>query len=167
MAILPIRTYPDPVLRKPCCDAQPGSDAVRKLAEEMLETMYSAPGIGLAAPQVGLNMRLIVVDVGSALGQRDPHVLLNPSITASAESIAFEEGCLSLPEFTQEVERARVVQVSYTDLEGNRRSLLAEDLFAVTLQHEIDHLNGRLLLDYASLVRRDMYRRKARKQKAL
>jgi len=167
MAILPIRTYPDPVLRQECGDAEPGTDMIRKLSEDMLETMYSAPGVGLAAPQVGLAIGIIVVDAGSAMGQRDPHVLLNPVITASAESIAFEEGCLSLPEFTQEVQRARVVQVSYTDLEGNRRNLLAEDLFAVTLQHEIDHLHGRLLLDYASMVRRDMYRRKARKKKAL
>lgn len=167
MAILPVRTYPDPILRQECVEAEPGTGTIRKLAEDMLETMYSAPGVGLAAPQVGLNMNLIVVDTGNAMGERDPHVLLNPRITASSGFVAFEEGCLSLPEFTQEVDRAQFIEVSFTDLEGSRRNLLAQDLFAVAIQHEMDHLHGRLLLDYASLVRRDMYRRKARKKKAL
>jgi peptide deformylase len=166
MAILPIRTYPDPVLRKKSPEAEPGTGDIRKLAEDMLETMYSAPGIGLAAPQVGLNTRMIVVDVKGALGNPDPHVFLNPVITASSDRVAFEEGCLSLPEFTLEVDRSRVIQVTYTDLEGSQKSLLAEDLLAVVIQHEIDHLNGRLLVDYASPIRRDIYRRKARKMKA-
>jgi len=167
MSILTVRTYPDPILRQECVEADPGNGTIRRLAEDMLETMYSAPGVGLAAPQVGLNLRLIVVDTGSAMGERDPHVLLNPRITGSSGSVAFEEGCLSLPEFTQEVDRAQFIEVSFTDLEGNPRTLLAQDLFAVAIQHEMDHLHGRLLLDYASLVRRDMYRRKARKKKAL
>ena len=100
-----------------------GTETARKLAEDMLETMYAAPGVGLAAPQVGHDVKMIVVDAGNATGQRDPHVLLNPVITASSESISFEEGCLSLPEFTQEVERSRVIQVSFTDLGGNRRNI--------------------------------------------
>jgi peptide deformylase len=167
MAILPIKTFPDPVLRRACEEAEPGTDRIRKLAEDMLETMYAAPGIGLAAPQVGENIRMIAVDVGGALGNSDPHILLNPKITASSDSVAFEEGCLSLPEFTLEVDRARVIQVTCRNLDGTEKTLIAEDLLAVAIQHEIDHLDGRLLVDYASSVRRDMYRRKVRKMKAL
>jgi peptide deformylase len=164
MAILPIRTFPDPVLRRVCGEAEPGTGMIRRLAADMLETMYAAPGIGLAAPQVGESTRVITIDVGGALGISEPHILLNPKITASSDSVAFEEGCLSLPEFTLEVDR--VIQVSCLDLEGNEKTLLAEDLLAVAIQHEIDHLDGRLLVDYASPIRRDIYRRKARKMKA-
>jgi peptide deformylase len=167
MAILPVRTFPDPVLRRTCGEAEPGTERIRQLAANMLETMYAAPGIGLAAPQVGESIRLITVDVGGALGNSEPHIMLNPKITASSGSTAFEEGCLSLPEFTLEVDRARVIQVECLDLEGNEKTVLAEDLFAVAIQHEMDHLDGRLLVDYASPVRRDMYRRKARKMRAL
>jgi peptide deformylase len=166
MPILPIRIYPDPVLRRVCEEAEPGTDKIMNLAGDMLETMYAAPGIGLAAPQVGVNTRMIVVDVGGALGNPDPQVLLNPKITASSESIAFEEGCLSLPEFTLEVDRARIIQVSHHDLEGFEKTFLAEDLLAVAIQHEIDHLDGCLLVDYTSAVTRDTYRRSVRKMKA-
>ena len=166
MPLLPIRTYPDPVLRRECIPAEPGTDEIRKLAEDMLETMYAAPGIGLAAPQVGESLRMIVVDVFGHLGERNPQILLNPEILSSSESIAFEEGCLSLPEFTVEVERPRLIEVKYQDLDGSILKIVAEDLFAVAIQHEMDHLEGKLLLDHASLVKRDMYRRKARKMKA-
>jgi len=166
MAILPIRTFPDPVLRRVCEEAEPGSEKTRRLAADMLETMYAAPGVGLAAPQIGENIRLITIDVGGALGASDPHILLNPRITASSESVAFEEGCLSLPEFNLEVDRARVIQVTCQDLDGNEKTILAQDIFAVAIQHEMDHLEGRLLIDYASSIKRDMYRRKARKMKA-
>lgn len=166
MPLLPIRTYPDPVLRRECQPAEPGTDEIRKLAADMIETMYAAPGIGLAAPQVGQSIRMIVIDVFGNLGERDPHVLLNPEILSSEESVAFEEGCLSLPEFTVEVDRARIVEVKYLDLDGAGKTMAAEDLLAVAIQHEMDHLEGRLLLDHASVVRRDIYRRKARKMKA-
>ena len=166
MPLLNIRTYPDPVLRRECRPAEPGTDEIRKLAEDMLETMYAAPGIGLAAPQVGESLRMIVVDVFGHLGERNPQILLNPEILSSSESIAFEEGCLSLPEFTVEVERPRLIEVKYQDLDGSILKIVAEDLFAVAIQHEMDHLEGKLLLDHASLVKRDMYRRKARKMKA-
>jgi peptide deformylase len=132
----------------------------------MVETMYAAPGIGLAAPQVGVSVKMIVVDVCAHLGEPDPRILLNPEILTAFETIAFEEGCLSLPEFTVEVERPRIVQVKYHDLEGAELKITAEDLFAVAIQHEMDHLEGRLLLDHASSVRRSNYRRKARKMKA-
>lgn len=165
MAILPIITFPDPVLRRVCSEAEPDTEEINRLAEGMLETMYAAPGIGLAAPQVGQSIRLITVDVGGPMGVSDPHVLLNPKINASSESVAFEEGCLSLPEFTLEVERARVIQVTCQDLDGNEKTIFAEDIFAVAIQHEMDHLEGRLLVDYASSIKRDLYRRKARRMK--
>jgi len=166
LPLLPIRTYPDPVLRRECSPAEPDTDEIRKLAEEMLETMYAAPGIGLAAPQVGESLRMVVVDVFGHLGERNPHILLNPEILSFSENIAFEEGCLSLPEFTVEVNRPRLIEVKYQDLDGTILKIKAEDLFAVAIQHEMDHLEGKLLLDHASLVKRDMYRRKARKMKA-
>jgi len=166
LPLLPIRTYPDPVLRRECKPAEPGTDEIRKLAEDMIETMYAAPGIGLAAPQVGESVRMVVVDIFGHLGEQDPQVLLNPEIVSCSETTAFEEGCLSLPEFTVEVQRPRVVEVSYQDLEGEKRTITAEDLFAVAIRHEMDHLEGRLLLDHASAVRRDTYRRKVRKMKA-
>jgi len=166
LPLLPIRTYPDPVLRRECKPAEPGTAEIKRLAGDMIETMYAAPGIGLAAPQVGQSVRMVVVDIFGHLGERDPQVLLNPEIVSCSETIAFEEGCLSLPEFTVEVERPRIVEIKYQDLEGENRTITAEDLFAVAIQHEMEHLEGRLLLDHASAVRRDMYRRKARKMKA-
>lgn len=166
LALLPIRTYPDPVLRRKCSPAEPGTAEIRRLAEDMIETMYAAPGIGLAAPQVGESVRMVIVDIFAHLGEPDPKVMLNPEILSFSDNIAFEEGCLSLPEFTHEVERPRVVEVKYQDLDGSEIKLKAEDLFAVAIQHEMDHLEGRLLLDYASMVKRDIYRRKARKMKA-
>ena len=166
MPFLPVRTYPDPVLRRECKPAEPGSAHIRKLAEDMIETMYAAPGIGLAAPQVGESIRILVVDIFGHLGEREPRVLLNPVIVSSSEITAFEEGCLSLPEFTVEVPRPRVVEIRYQDLEGAEIKIIAEDLHAVAIQHEMDHLEGRLLLDHASAVRRQMYHRLARKMKA-
>lgn len=132
----------------------------------MLETMYAAPGVGLAAPQVGESLRMVVVDVFGHLGERNPQVFLNPEILSASEIIAFEEGCLSLPEFTHEVERPRLIEVKYQDLDGATLKIAAQDLFAVAIQHEMDHLEGKLLLDHSSRVKRDMYRRKARKMKA-
>ena len=166
MPILPIKTFPDPVLRRACEDAVPGTEVIRKLAAEMLETMYAAPGIGLAAPQVGISIRMVVVDVANAIGSPDPIALLNPRILTSSEHVAFEEGCLSLPDFTVEVDRARVVQVQFEDLDGNTKTIAAEDLHAVAIQHEMDHLEGKLLVDHASSVRRDLYKRRVRKRKS-
>jgi len=166
LALLPIRTYPDPVLRRECKPADSGSDEMKRLAKDMIETMYAAPGVGLAAPQIGVNVRMVIVDAFVQSEERDPKVMLNPEILSSSGSIAFEEGCLSLPELTLEVDRPRIIEVKYQDLEGSEIKIMAQDLFAVVIQHEIDHLEGRLLLDRASLVKRDMYRRKARKMKA-
>jgi len=166
LPLLPIKTYPDPVLRRKCKLAEPGNADIRKLAGEMTATMYAAPGIGLAAPQVGESVRMIVVDIFNHLGEPDPHVILNPELINSYETTAFEEGCLSLPEFMIEIQRPRIVEIKYQNLAGEEIKITAEDLFAVAIQHEMDHLEGRLLLDHASALKRNMYRRRAREMKA-
>ena len=166
MAILPIRTFPDPVLRRTCEDAEPATDQVRRLATDMLETMYAAPGIGLAAPQVGENIRLITVDVGGALGTSDPQVLLNPRITASSETIAYEEGCLSLPEIYEDVARPERLTLKAQDRDGNAYELEAEGLLARAICHEIDHLDGRLIVDYISSLKRNLIKKKMKKRLA-
>lgn len=163
MAIMEIKIFPDPVLRAECADAEPGTGFVRNLAADMLETMYAAPGVGLAAPQVGESLRLLVVDVTGHSGDPDPHVMLNPRILEREGEIAFEEGCLSFPELLVEIPRSRKVTVRYQDIEGADRELAAEDLLAVAVQHEMDHLEGKVILDYASVVKRDLYKRRARK----
>lgn len=171
MAILPILTFPNPVLRETCRDADPRDPLLPRLVEDMAETMYAAPGVGLAAPQVGVPIRLIVVDPRGAPkegepGERKPLAMLNPVILRREGSIAFEEGCLSLPEFRHDVPRARLITARYTGPDGALYEVTAEELFAVVIQHEMDHLEGRLLLDYANPLRRDFYRRKARKLSA-
>ncbi len=165
MAILHVLTFPNPVLRETCVEAVPGTDEITKLADDMLETMYIAPGIGLAAPQVGVCVKMIVVDImGSLSDESDPHILLNPEILQADEEItAFEEGCLSLPELKVHIERPRMVKVRFQDLGGAHREMLAEDLLAIAIQHEMDHLEGRLILDYATSIRKDQYRRKVKK----
>ena len=164
MAILHVLTFPDPVLRETCVEAVPGTDEIIKLADDMLETMYTAPGIGLAAPQIGVCVQMVVIDVMGPSGDSDPRILLNPEILqADEEIIAFEEGCLSLPELKVHIERPRMVKVRFRDLSGAHQELLAEDLLAVAVQHEMDHLEGRLILDYATPIRKDQYRRKVKK----
>ena len=166
MPLLPILTYPDPFLRLRCEDAVPGTLEIKRLADDMVETMYAAPGIGLAAPQVGKRVRMVIVDITGPAGDADPRVLLNPVLLEKSESVSFEEGCLSVPEFTLEIDRSRVIRVRYQDLDGDWLELMAEDLLAVAVQHEMDHLEGRLIIDYASTVRRDLYRRKIKKLRA-
>ncbi len=164
MPLLQIRTFPDPVLRETCEEAVPGTEEIKKLASGMLETMYAAPGIGLAAPQVGATVRLITIDLKGHNGEPDPHVLLNPTILeAHEETIAFEEGCLSLPELNVSIDRPKAIKISFQDLDGAAVELEVEDLLAIAIQHEMDHLEGRLILDYASIIRRDQYRRKVKK----
>ena len=163
MALLPIKTFPDPVLRRSCEDAVPCTDEIRKLAGDMLETMYAAPGIGLAAPQVGVSIRMVVVDVGNAIGQPDPVALLNPRILSSSEHIAFEEGCLSLPGFTATVARPARAVVRALDRSGQEKVLEGTGLLARALQHELDHLDGKLFVDRLRGIKRDVIVRKVRK----
>ena len=162
---LPILLVPDARLRLKARAVTAGDDdAVRALAPRMLAAMYAAPGIGLAAPQVGCHLRLIVVDCG---GKEDPApmVLVNPEITAESRERALrEEGCLSLPGLYADVERPERIKLRWRELDGTRREMEAEGLLGVCLQHEIDHLNGVLFVDHLSALKRNMMLRKLSKE---
>jgi peptide deformylase len=166
MAILPIRTYPDPVLAQPCHQVAAVDRSLVELADSMVETMYRADsGIGLAAPQVGEGCRLVVVDSDPAGERGTPLALFNPVIVeAGAARETAEEGCLSLPEHFAPVSRPRRVVVQALDREGRPFTLEAEGLLARCLQHELDHLEGRLVLDYVSPLKRALYRKKRLKE---
>ena len=140
---LEIRLFGDPVLRKMATDVTEIDGRLRKLAEEMFETMYAEPGIGLAAPQVGISERFFVYDTGEESG-----TLINPVVTESDETWVFEEGCLSVPGFHWDLERPKQIHVTGYDLDGNEVSLDADELFARCIQHEMDHLDGVLLVDH-------------------
>jgi peptide deformylase len=163
---LRILTPPAPVLRaraKPVTAAD--ADAVRDLVPRMFATMYRAPGIGLAAPQVGVGLRLAVVDLMPD-DRREPYVLINPEVVAASDETATrEEGCLSLPGQYADITRPARVKVRFEEATGERREIEAEGLFAACLQHEIDHLDGRLFIDYLSPVRRQMITRRMVKLK--
>lgn len=163
---LPILLVPDPHLRRKARLIVPGDeDAVRDLAPRMLATMYAAPGIGLAAPQVGSDLRLIVVDVAGKEEPPAPMILVNPEITAATKELAVrEEGCLSLPGQYADVERPARVKLRWQELDGSKREMEAEGLLGVCLQHEIDHLNGVLFVDHLSALKRNMLLRKLAKE---
>ena len=163
----PILIHPDPRLKKVCAPVSDLSDDLRKLADDMLETMYDAPGIGLAAPQIGVMDRLIVLDCVKEDGEQPrPMVMFNPEIVASSdETNVYEEGCLSIPEQYAEVKRPKLVDVRWIDRDGNEQSETFDDLWATCVQHEIDHLNGKLFIDYLGPMRRQMITRKMQKLK--
>jgi peptide deformylase len=166
MAILPIIVAPDPRLKKKCAPVERVDDTVRRLMDDMLETMYQAPGIGLAAPQVGVLKRVLVVDVGEQDEQRRPYLMANPElIWVSDEDATYEEGCLSLPEHYADVVRPGAIKVSYLDRDNEIRELDAEGLLATCIQHEMDHLDGILFVDHISALKRNMILRKLLKAK--
>jgi peptide deformylase len=156
MAIRPILVLPDQRLRA-VADAIPEVDEeIKTLAKDMLDTMYDAPGIGLAAPQIGVMKRIVVMDLAGEGETPDPIVMINPEITKFSDQIQVtEEGCLSIPELYYEVERPDAVTVQYTDLDGNEVVRDADGKLAVCIQHEIDHLDGVLYIDYLSRLKRD------------
>ncbi|GGJ06093.1 peptide deformylase [Neoroseomonas lacus] len=164
-ATLPILLVPDARLRAKAKPVAAGnSDAVRALSEKMLATMYAAPGIGLAAPQVGEMLRLVVIDLQKE-DARAPLVLVNPEVVAESDELATrEEGCLSLPNQYGDVTRPARVKVRYQDLTGAKREIEGEGLLSACLQHEIDHLNGVLFVDYLSVLKRNMLLRKLAKE---
>jgi peptide deformylase len=165
MAKLPIITLPDPLLRRPSRPVERVDDALRRLADDMLETMYAAPGVGLAAVQVGEPIRLIVLDTTKEDEARQSLVLINPQIVSVGEEMRLhEEGCLSIPDVRIDIERPSSVRISYIDRDGQTQQLAAEGLTATAIQHEIDHLNGKLIIDYLSRLKRDIIVRKFRKQ---
>lgn len=163
----PILLHPDPRLKKVSTEVSDISDALRVLADDMLETMYDAPGIGLAAPQVGVLERLIVLDcVKTEEGTPRPLVMFNPRILAcSDEKNIYEEGCLSIPEHYADVERPKVVEVEWMDRDGGLQRKTFDGLWATCVQHEIDHLDGKLFIDYLRPLRRQMITRKMVKLK--
>ena len=164
MAVRPIITLPDPLLRKASAPVERVDDALRALADDMLETMYAAPGVGLAAVQVGILRRLIVLDTAGKEEEPHPLVLINPEIlTLGSEMRVHEEGCLSIPDVRVEIERPGSLRVRYLDRDGKTQELEAEGLLATAIQHEIDHLNGRLIIDFLSRLKRDIIVRKFRK----
>jgi peptide deformylase len=166
MTIFPILTIPDPILRKKASSIERVDDELRRLADDMLATMYDAPGIGLAAPQIGISRRLVVMDPAKDDAPKTPIVMVNPEILQRSEEMRLhEEGCLSIPDVTAEVERPALIRVAFIDREGKPQEMELEGIWSTLVQHEIDHLNGILFIDYLSRLKRDMIVKKFTKQK--
>lgn len=163
MAILEISTYPDPVLAQKAKPVEQFDESLRRLLNDMAETMYVAPGVGLAAPQVGVSLQAIVVDASPMIEGSELIKLVNPVITFVEGESVYEEGCLSVPEFTAEVIRSAHIRVEGFDEYGNPVNIETNTFLATVLQHEIDHLNGVLFIDHLGRLKRDMIRRKLKK----
>lgn len=187
MAKLKIFTFPDLVLAKKAAPIPRVEKDLRRLADDMLETMYYAPGIGLAANQVGILSRILVIDTdydyeelkegerapegaevvaGGIITGRLPRIIINPEIIHKEGSIVFPEGCLSVPEFTADVKRSEKIKLQYQDIDGLTRTLDAEGLLAVAVQHELDHLEGKLFIDRLSPLKKETVKRRLRKERA-
>ena len=157
MTIKPLIILPDPLLRQVSKPIERVDADFQRLADDMLETMYDAPGIGLAAIQIGVPRRMLVIDVSREGEEKQPLIFVNPEIVASSdERSVYEEGCLSIPDYYAEVERPATVTVNYLDRDGKEQTVQADGLLATCLQHEIDHLNGVLFIDHISRLKRDM-----------
>jgi len=167
MALKKILIHPDPRLKKVATPVASVNDDLRRLADDMLETMYDAPGIGLAAPQIAVMNRMLVMDCAKEDDATpEPMVLINPEVVwTSEERNVYEEGCLSIPEQYAEVERPAEVEVSWMDLDGKTRRERFDGLWATCVQHEIDHLDGKLFIDYLRPLKRQMITRKMQKLK--
>lgn len=164
MSVKPLIILPDPLLRQVSKPVERVDAPLLKFAGDMLDTMYDAPGIGLAAIQVGEPLRLVVIDLAKEGEPPAPHVFINPEIVATGDDAnVHEEGCLSIPDYYAEVERPATVTVRYLDREGKQQEMQADGLMATCLQHEIDHLNGVLFIDHISKLKRDMVVRKFKK----
>jgi peptide deformylase len=188
MPKLKIFTFPDLVLAQKAKPIARVEKTFHKLADDMLETMYDAPGIGLAANQVGILERFVVIDtdydfeelpegekppkdaevvVGGIIRNRNPRLLFNPEIILKEGSTTFEEGCLSVPEYSAEVKRATKIKLQYQDIDGLTQTLMADGLLAIAIQHELDHLDGKLFIDRLSPLKKEMVRRRLREERAL
>lgn len=164
MAILPIVTVPDPLLKVVSSPVEAVNDEIRTLMDDMLETMYAAPGIGLAAIQVGRPIRVLVMDLSEDEEEPDPKFYVNPVITWTSEELAtYNEGCLSVPEQYADIVRPAECKVTYLDYNGDEQHLHAEGLFSTCIQHELDHLNGIVFIDYLSTLKRSIVVRKVKK----
>lgn len=165
MAVLEILRYPHPLLKKPCKEVEQIDEETKRLIQDMTETMYAANGIGLAACQVGVSRKIIVLDVSPVDSQHDLFAVINPEIVTAEGEIDHEEGCLSVPDCFEKVKRKEKVQVIGISPGGKKIDIGAEGFLAFALQHEIDHLNGVLILDRLSGLKREMYRSKLKKKK--
>ena len=167
MALLKILIFPDPRLRTVAKTVELVDNSIKKLAQDMLETMYQGSGIGLAATQVNVHKRVIVLDISES--KDEPLILINPEIIKIIDpnKKIFSEGCLSVPGFYEELKRPSSVEISYLDIDGKRNLLLANDLLAVVIQHEMDHLDGKMMVDFISNIKREMIRKKLLKAKGL
>jgi peptide deformylase len=165
MAKLPIITLPDPLLRKVSQPVERVDADLLQLADDMLETMYAAPGVGLAAVQVGAPRRLIVLDTSEKEAEPSPLVLINPGIVSLGSDLrVHEEGCLSIPDVRIDIERPASLTLRYIDRNGKPQEMAADGLLATAIQHEIDHLNGKLIIDFLTRLKRDIIIRKFKKQ---
>jgi len=165
MAILPIVTLPDPVLRQVSTPVGAIDADVKRLAADMLETMYDAPGIGLAAVQVRVPKRIVVLDLAGDDEPKAPMVLINPHIlNLGSQMRVYDEGCLSLPDTRLEIERPSTLRLAYVDLDGVNREIAADGLLATAIQHETDHLDGKLIIDFMTSLKRDMVIRRYKKR---
>jgi peptide deformylase len=165
MAVLEILKYPHPLLKRRSQEIEKIDESIRNLIQDMIETMYDANGVGLAACQVGVNKRIIVLDVSPMDPEQDLFALINPEIVAEEEEIDHEEGCLSVPDCQETIKRKQKVRVRGMSPEGKEIELEAQGILAIALQHEVDHLNGVLILDRMSGLKRGIYRSKLRKKK--
>jgi len=168
MTVRPILTAPDPRLQAISTDVEKVTAETRTLIDDMAESMYAADGIGLAAVQIGVPKRVIVIDLDQKEGKKNPRAFINPKITWVSEEMAvFEEGCLSVPEIWDDVERPARIKAEYLDRDGNKQLLEADGMLATCLQHEMDHLNGVLFIDHLSRLKRSMAIKKLTKAKKL
>jgi peptide deformylase len=168
MAIRPIITAPDPRLKAVSEDVAKVDAEIRALVDDLIDSMYAADGIGLAAIQIGVPKRILVMDIDQKDGKKNPQAFINPKILWASEELAtFEEGCLSVPEIWEDVARPAKIRAEYLDRDGKRQELESDGLFATCLQHEMDHLNGVLFIDHLSKLKRSMALKKLQKAKRL
>lgn len=160
-----LRTYPDPILHRVAKPVEKVDDEIRTLLEDMAETMYAEDGVGLAAPQIGVSLRLAVIDISGTDEGKGTGLLklVNPEIISREGEIEWEEGCLSVPEFRRTMKRSRVLRIRYIDERGEPQEITASGLLAVAVQQELDHLDGKLIIDEASRLKQDLYVKKLRK----
>lgn len=166
MSLRTILKFPDPILRQKAKKITDFDDSLQTLISDMIETMYDAPGVGLAAPQIGESIQLIVVNASQDEDGEESLVMINPEITEKEGQQVDEEGCLSVLDLTASVKRSQKITVSYQDITGEAQELTVEDRFAVVLQHEIDHLHGILFIDHLSTLKRALYKKKIKKMLA-
>tara|TARA_B100000886_G_scaffold330607_1_gene281210 strand:- start:381 stop:905 length:525 start_codon:yes stop_codon:yes gene_type:complete len=166
MAIKKILTLPNPILREKSAPVKEVNNKIKDILKDMLETMYNAPGIGLAAIQIGVPKRLVVMDISKEPEKKDPMFFVNPEIISKSEELStYEEGCLSIPNQFAKIQRPNFCKVKFLDFNGEEKEIKAEGLLSTCIQHEVDHLNGILFIDYLSKLRKDMIVKKASKQK--